>query len=62
MNVFQGTDRRNLTTFIENNGSLTVGAPLKLAAENGVIVTLNSLEQPDTPTLTGVFSYKIEGI
>lgn len=61
MFVWSGTSKRNVTTYVEGNGTVGVGAPLRLPAENGVVVSIRNAQTGPGGTLVGSFEYKIEG-
>jgi hypothetical protein len=59
--VYSGTSRTNLTTVIENNKTASIGAPVQIPADDGVVIIV----QPFTPTgsLPAAFriSYQVKG-
>ena len=48
-----------MTTYVEKNESVAVGAPYRLPAENGAVVTI--IINKDFARPKGVFSFKVEG-
>jgi hypothetical protein len=40
MTVYSGKDRRNVTTVVEANGTIPIGAPVRVSINKGAIVVL----------------------
>jgi hypothetical protein len=59
MFVFAGTDRRNATLIVEQNGTVPFGAPVRVPISSGAIVVLQAGNSKTTGSAQ--FSYKVVG-
>ena len=59
MYVFAGTDRRNASLIVEQNASLSLGAPVRVPITSGAIVVLQVANGQTTGSAQ--FSYKVVG-
>ena len=57
--VFAGTDRRNASLVIESNGSVPIGAPVRVPIGSGAIVVIQATS--GLSTVKAQFSYKVVG-
>ena len=57
--VFAGTDRRNASLVVENNGSVPIGAPVRVPIGSGAIVVIQATS--GLSTVKAQFSYKVVG-
>lgn len=58
--VYAGTNRTNWTDAVENGALVPIGSPVRVRADEGVIVVMKS--DGSQQTATGKFSYKVDGI
>jgi uncharacterized protein YfaQ (DUF2300 family) len=42
--IYSGTNRTNLTTLIENNKTLSIGAPIGVPVDDGVVIIVQPLK------------------
>jgi hypothetical protein len=59
MYVYQGTDRRNLTTVINSDAVAPIGAPIRVPVNNGAVIVLRSSNT--NLVNAGKFSYEVKG-
>lgn len=58
--VYAGTNRTNQTDAVENGDKVPIGSPVRVRADEGVIVVMKS--DGAQQTATGKFSYKLDGM
>lgn len=55
--IYDGSDRRNFTDFIETNGTVVPGVPYRAPISSKLIVVMTT--KPDSLGASGSFSYQL---
>lgn len=62
MYVYAGTDRRNVTTVVDSNQTLTLGAPVRIPVSYGGAIVVLQVDRTANSAGNAGFSYQIDGL
>lgn len=62
MYVYAGTDRRNVTTVVQANDTVTIGAPVRVPVAFGGAIVVLQVDRTKNSAGSAGFSYQVDGI
>jgi len=54
--IYSGTDRSNITTFIEGNSSAVVGAPYRVNLSDGAVIVAHAISPTAKGGISAIFN------